>query len=119
MIREKSREERTMAGLSVARVEPVSRGVHEAHWSSGGGRHGSQRRPARPGVRRQVIAAVLPGRDPEVCELFCDVGADGELTGLLILDAATGEPLARLTLAQLEDIGSRTDARGLFFERRG
>jgi len=108
-----------MAGITVARVEPVSRGVHETQWGSAGGRHGHQRRPARPGVRRQVIAAVLPGRDPEACELTCAIGADGELTGLLILDSVTGEPLARLTLAQLEDIGSRTDARGLFFERRG
>lgn len=106
-----------MAGLSVARVEPATGRV------TGAGREQPRRerrpRNGRGGARSRLIAAALPGVPASDCEVRSDIGDDGELLGVVILDATTGAVRARLSLARLVQIGETSDQRGLFFERRG
>ena len=109
-----------MAGLTLARVAPVSGAVGPIH---DGGAHPQQRRPRgrnpRSQARGRLLAAVLPAIDQEQCEISCDLGETGALEGLIVTDRLTGHVLKRLTLAQVAQLSAASDQRGLFFERRG
>ena len=109
-----------MAGLTLARVAPVSGAVSHIH---DGGAHPQQRHPRgrkpRSLARARLLATVLPDVDQEECEISCDLSETGALMGLIVTDRTSGRVLKRLTLDQMAQVSASTDQRGLFFERRG
>ena len=109
-----------MAGLTLARVAPVSGAVATI---SDGGAHPQRRNPRgrkpRSLARSRLLAAILPGIDQEQCEISCDLSETGALLGLVVTDRGSGRVLRRLTVEQMAHLSASSDQRGLFFERRG
>jgi hypothetical protein len=105
-----------MPGVTVARIAPVATGVASARWDQP--THKRREHPRRNG-RARFLATVLPEADPERCEVANDFDADGQLRGVIVIDAQSGATLARFTFEQLARLGEQSDQRGLFFERRG
>ena len=107
-----------MALAKLAGVDPV-------HISTEGlGRDRSQRNPyQRPPERRsgrtRFLAATVPARDPETCEVDYVIDDTGALTAILVRDVLTGDLLARVESADLSSLGGEEAASGLLYERRG
>lgn len=106
-----------MNGFTLARVEPVSLGVHEPAWDQPSRQH--QRRKPRYAARRRVLQAVAPGRAPETCEVLCEFDPEGELVGVIVRDIESGAEIAHLSIEQFARLSADGEQRGLLFERRG
>lgn len=106
-----------MRNLSVARIDPVSTRVHAAQWEHHGSRR--QQRQPRQGSRERLLQAALPGCDPERFDLQCEADAAGGLTGVAVVEIATGRIVAHIGIEQIARLSEASDQRGLFFERRG
>jgi hypothetical protein len=106
-----------MRDLKLARIDPVRLTTEGTRWEQRQGR-GRSRHPGRAtSARSRLLAALLPGRDPETCDVALDVDPAGVPVGLVVRDAGTGEVLLRLSLDQVERTGCAGQG-GLFFERR-
>ena len=107
-----------MALNKLAAVDPV-------HISSEGiGRerphqHPHQRKPIPRQSRNRFLAATVPSREPDTCEVDYVIDGDGLLTAILVRDIATGVVLARVESNDLRDLGGEDAASGLLYERRG
>jgi len=108
-----------MDRFTLASVAPVSIGVHQATWDQAGSHPRHQYRQPRRNARQRLLAAILPARDPETCDVACEFDAHGELEGVVVRDVASGHVIARVSARQIAQLSEVSDQRGLLFERRG
>ncbi|KAA0239504.1 hypothetical protein EDM76_03215 [bacterium] len=108
-----------MAGIKLSGVEPLRIRAEATRWEQQRGR--DQQRPGarKRSPRERLLAAVLPGVQPEACEFAVDVDSAGEPVGIAVRDVVTGRVLARLSNEQLAHLEKTGAAGGLFLERKG
>ena len=102
-----------MANLTVSSVEPALLTSKRSEW----GGHGDGRDPRqakRRNARLGIVAALLPGRDPEEFEVEYEIEA-GAMVGLVIRELASGRIVAALGRSELE---ARDQLPGTIIERR-
>ncbi len=105
-----------MSELKLAPVEPVRISTEAARWNNQRGRN-SQRRSRHSASRARLVAAIVPGGDPESCEVDYVVDAQGTILSLVVRDVETGLELARITPNQLALAAGEAPS-GLLFEQR-
>lgn len=108
-----------MPQLKLFGVEPARIRAEPVRWEQRRGRDHHRPGGRSTTARARLLAALLPGQDPEACEIGVDVDARGETTGIVVRDLQTGNVLVRLDLDQLTRLGGNAGQGGLFIERRG
>lgn len=107
-----------MAEVRLTAIDPVGMTVQGAGRDAPRRQYqGGNQRPKSPGKR--LIAAALPGHDPERYEVLYVLADDGSLSQLLIREVANGNEVARLLPADLARLYKEADPGGLLFESRG
>lgn len=104
-----------MADLMLTPVEAARLMPHRAepHGKHAGGHRDPGHRRRRPADPR-LLAAVLPGEDPQDYDMHVDLDDDGAFAGVTVCHHATGEVVARL---DAEALARQADKPGLILER--
>lgn len=108
-----------MGTPTLSRVAPVSASVREVQQGPAGQGERRRGRPRRSPGRGRLVAAALPGQDPETCDVLMGLDAEGALCEVTIVDRQDGTVLARLGPADVVRILGDGGHAGLFFERSG
>ncbi len=106
-----------MQDLKLARIDPVRLKAEGARWEQRQGRGRGRHPGTTTSPRARLLAVLLPGRDPETCDVDLDIDPAGQPVGVVVRDAESGDVLVRLSLDEVERTGG-AGQRGLFFERR-
>lgn len=108
--------------MSTPRLEAVER-VHipaeRTAWEQPRRRPAYAAMPSNRRPKHRLVESVLPGHDPETCEVDMVLDESGNLTAIVIRNLASGEELTRLSTADLALIGTHSIGGGLLVERRG
>ena len=119
MIREISGKDTAVAEIRLARIEPVGVALGRTEWDQNrrqGSRDSRQKRPTR---HANLVRSLLPGRDPESCEVDYIVNATGGVVAVVIRDSQSGQELARVPASALSSLGGDRPSSGLLFEMKG
>lgn len=119
MIRGETHGRRDVAEFTVARVEPARIATDAARWGQQPRRELPKRRPKDAPRLSAIVAAAVPGADPELCEMLYETDATGSLFGVVVRDTATHRVLAKFNLEQLAHLVATTGQRGVLFESKG
>lgn len=108
-----------MSQIRLNGIDAAHIGLEHAHWDQAPKRERRQPRRHRPDAIERLVRMLLPGRDPETCEVAVDFTPDGGTAGIVIRDATSGRVLLRVPLGDLAGVNGQGGECGLFFERRG
>ena len=110
-----------MSELTVVHVEPARIAADATHWGGSAPRdRGQQPKRRRPEhALSPLIASALPEADPGACEMYYQADELGNMTGVVVRDAASQRVVATFSLQQLAHLVETTGQRGVLFESRG
>jgi hypothetical protein len=106
-----------MALTRLAGVEPVHIST-EAMGRERQQQNAYPRKSVRRPARARFLAATVPSRDADTCEVDYVLDETGVLTAILVRDIVSGEVLARVESSELRSLGGDEATSGLLYERR-
>ena len=108
-----------MAVSKLARIEPVGVSLGRAEWDQHRRQPHQESPRKRPAAHASLVRSLLPGRDPDTCEVDYVVNASGAVVAVVIRDARTLAAIARVPASALASFAGDQAATGLLFEMRG
>ncbi len=108
-----------MPDLKIGRIEPARVSPGRTEWNKDRRQSRQDARQGRSSSYHALLASILPGRDPDTCEIDYAVNEQGDLVAVIVRDTRSGAVIARVPAGILANLGARQSAAGLLFERRG